>query len=54
MRHQSTIQTGPACEANQVIDRSYPMEQVPEAHRYVEQGHLVGNVIITVARCDEV
>lgn len=40
------IETG---KVKPVIDRRYALREVPEAIRYVEQGHARGKVVVTVA-----
>jgi NADPH:quinone reductase-like Zn-dependent oxidoreductase len=32
-----------------VVDRSFPLEQIAEAHRYAETGQKLGNIVVVVA-----
>ena len=42
---KDAIETG---KVKTVIDRTYPLSEIAEAHRYAEQGHTKGKVVITI------
>ena len=42
-----------AGELRPVIDRRYPLAEAAEAHRYIEEGHKRGNVVIRVGGDDQ-
>ena len=51
MRKQDVLLLKGLIEAGEyrpVIDRAYPLEDVAEAHRYVDTQQKVGNVVLTV------
>ena len=49
--HEDLLVLGELIESGKVtpvIDRTYPLAEVPEAMRYLEEGHARGKVVITV------
>jgi NADPH:quinone reductase-like Zn-dependent oxidoreductase len=52
VNHEDLVYLGKLLEAGKifpVIDRSYPLTEIAEAFRYVEDTHAQGKVVISVA-----
>jgi NADPH:quinone reductase-like Zn-dependent oxidoreductase len=45
------IQLFEAGKVKPVIDKRYPLSEVPEAFRYFGKGHARGKVVITLEEC---
>jgi NADPH:quinone reductase-like Zn-dependent oxidoreductase len=42
------VESGSVRSVRSVIDRQFTLEDLPEAHRYVEAGHKKGNVVVKI------
>ena len=52
LRRETLADLRQQCESGvlrPVIDQCYPLQQIVEAHRYVDRGHKRGNVVMTVS-----
>ena len=44
-----TVRSFERGELTPVIDRTYPLSKTPDAVRYLEDGHPMGKIVVTVA-----